>query len=96
MEAVRTSETSVGNHFTRQYNPEDSSEQICNITLHGFIVVSHHKNPEKKNLMKQHCNERLKGMVTWKFMDKQHFVILLGYPSWSINYIAEMSGQQVH
>jgi hypothetical protein len=27
MEAVRTSETSVDNHFTRQYNPEDSSEQ---------------------------------------------------------------------
>jgi hypothetical protein len=30
MEAVRTSETSVDNQFTRQYNPEDSSEQ-CNI-----------------------------------------------------------------
>jgi len=28
MEAVRTSETSVDNHFTRQYNPEDSSEQV--------------------------------------------------------------------
>jgi len=27
MEAVRTSETSVDNQFTRQYNPEDSSEQ---------------------------------------------------------------------
>jgi hypothetical protein len=26
MEAVRTSETSVDNRFTRQYNPEDSSE----------------------------------------------------------------------
>jgi hypothetical protein len=26
MEALRTSETSVDNHFTRQYNPEDSSE----------------------------------------------------------------------
>jgi hypothetical protein len=26
MEAVRTSETSVDNHFTRPYNPEDSSE----------------------------------------------------------------------
>jgi hypothetical protein len=28
MEAVRTSETSVDNHFTRQYNPEDSSELV--------------------------------------------------------------------
>jgi hypothetical protein len=26
LQAVRTSETSVDNHFTRQYNPEDSSE----------------------------------------------------------------------
>jgi hypothetical protein len=26
MEAVRTFETPVDNHFTRQYNPEDSSE----------------------------------------------------------------------
>jgi hypothetical protein len=26
MEAVRTSETLVDNQFTRQYNPEDSSE----------------------------------------------------------------------
>jgi hypothetical protein len=26
MEAARTSETSVDNHFTWQYNPEDSSE----------------------------------------------------------------------
>jgi hypothetical protein len=25
---VRTSETSVDNHFTRQYNPEDSSEHV--------------------------------------------------------------------
>jgi hypothetical protein len=30
MEAARTSETSVDNHFTRQYNPEDSSEQDLN------------------------------------------------------------------
>jgi hypothetical protein len=27
MEAVRTSETSVDNHFTRQYIPEDNSDQ---------------------------------------------------------------------
>jgi hypothetical protein len=27
MEAVRTSETSVDNYFTRQYIPEDKSEQ---------------------------------------------------------------------
>jgi hypothetical protein len=27
MEAVRNSETSVDNHFTRQYIPEDNSER---------------------------------------------------------------------
>jgi hypothetical protein len=32
MEAVRTSETSVDNHITRQYNPEDSSEHhLCHM-----------------------------------------------------------------
>jgi hypothetical protein len=35
MEAVRTSETSVDNHFTRQYNPEDSSEQITKPPVWG-------------------------------------------------------------
>jgi hypothetical protein len=28
MEAVRTSQTSVDNHFTRQYIPEDNSEYL--------------------------------------------------------------------
>jgi hypothetical protein len=28
MEAARTSETSVGNYFTRQYIPEDKSERV--------------------------------------------------------------------
>jgi hypothetical protein len=32
MEAVRTSETSVDNHFTRQYIPEHNSERL-NITI---------------------------------------------------------------
>jgi hypothetical protein len=38
MEAVRTSETSVDNHFTRQYIPEDNSEhhkRICSVKF-GF------------------------------------------------------------
>jgi len=42
MEAVRTSETSVDNHFTRQYNPEDSSEHHTrrreNLKSHIFSV----------------------------------------------------------
>jgi hypothetical protein len=33
MEAVCTSETSVDNHFTRQYNPEDSSEHYSHLIL---------------------------------------------------------------
>jgi hypothetical protein len=47
MEAVRTSETSVDNHFTRQYNPEDSSEHQMKRSLwylkeeywEGFMAV---------------------------------------------------------
>jgi hypothetical protein len=34
MEAVRTSETSVDNHFTQQYNPEDSSEHVHSIVCY--------------------------------------------------------------
>jgi hypothetical protein len=38
MEAARTSETSVDNHFTRQYNPEDSSEhQLYNTTTRNEV-----------------------------------------------------------
>jgi hypothetical protein len=41
MEAVRTSETSVDNHFTRQYNPEDSSEHHTrrreNLKSHAMV-----------------------------------------------------------
>jgi hypothetical protein len=50
MEAVRTSETSVDNHFTRQYNPEDSSE-------HHYDYSSYQDN--KHNVTRQisgsHC-----------------------------------------
>jgi hypothetical protein len=35
MEAVRTSETSVDNYFTRQYNPENNSEQILGKLVGG-------------------------------------------------------------
>jgi hypothetical protein len=54
MEAVRTSETSVDNHFTRQYIPEDNSEHhtrrrenlkshmlsICFPTVSTFMQIS--------------------------------------------------------
>jgi hypothetical protein len=43
MEAVRTSETSVDNLFTRQYNPEDSSEHHTrrreNLKSHIWVVL---------------------------------------------------------
>jgi hypothetical protein len=44
MEAARTSETSVDNHFTRQYNPEDNSEHHTrrreNLKSH-FVVLGY-------------------------------------------------------
>jgi len=43
MEAVRTSETSVDNHSTRQYNPEDSSEHHTrrreNLKSHTLNII---------------------------------------------------------
>jgi hypothetical protein len=44
MEAVRTSETSVENHFTRQYIPEDNSEHQGTV-----LFVSEH------NQFSMHC-----------------------------------------
>jgi hypothetical protein len=43
MEAVRTSETSVDNHFTQQYIPEDNSEHHTrrreNLKSHTVIHI---------------------------------------------------------
>jgi hypothetical protein len=54
MEAARTSETSVDNHFTRQYNPEDSSEHHTrrreNLKSHKKMAVL--CNPSLKRLKK--------------------------------------------
>jgi hypothetical protein len=50
MEAVRTSETSVDNHFTRQYIPEDNSE---------------HHTRRRENL-KSHKRELLLATMFWK------------------------------
>jgi hypothetical protein len=46
MEAVRTSETSVDNHFTRQYNPEDSSEHQTQKTVIFICVLQGNKHGE--------------------------------------------------
>jgi hypothetical protein len=47
MEAARTSETSVDNHFTRQYNPEDSSEHHTrrreNLKSQTIVIISNPK-----------------------------------------------------
>jgi hypothetical protein len=39
MEAVRTSETSVDNHFTRQYIPEDNSEHAPLLLVPSFLRI---------------------------------------------------------
>jgi hypothetical protein len=53
MEAVRTSETSVDNHFTRQYNPEDSSEHHTrrreNLKSHKSDYVDFHRTTNSEN-----------------------------------------------
>jgi hypothetical protein len=59
MEAARTSETSVDNHFTRQYNPEDSSEHHTrrrenlksHIVTKSSSVFLYDEGFEKKSLL---------------------------------------------
>jgi hypothetical protein len=41
LEAGRTSETSVDNHFTRQYNPEDSSEHFSSEFMKSSQRIDH-------------------------------------------------------
>jgi hypothetical protein len=55
METVRTSETSVDNHFTRQYNPEDSSEH------HTTSVLK----PEEMKIHRGHNRTCLARLVDW-------------------------------
>jgi hypothetical protein len=54
MEAVRTSETSVDNHFTRQYIPEDNSEH-----LESELHTRRHENLKSKKVM-QYLDFKLK------------------------------------
>jgi hypothetical protein len=51
--AVRTSETSVDNHFTRQYNPEDSSEHSYNSYLqtNGTQIFQQNNYNKKPSLL---------------------------------------------
>jgi hypothetical protein len=50
MEAVRTSETSVDNYFTRQYTPKDNSELH---TVLNFLRTKYKVNMEKQTLVLQ-------------------------------------------
>jgi hypothetical protein len=43
MEAVRTSETSVDNNFTRQYIPEDNSEQEYSMLIFSLLSWQGHR-----------------------------------------------------
>jgi hypothetical protein len=54
MEAVRTSETSVDNHFTRQYIPEENSEHHtrCRKNLKSHVQIFVYKTLDKCNKSK--------------------------------------------
>jgi hypothetical protein len=72
MEAVRTSETSVDNHFTRQYNPEDSSEHIVNDLHEDGLVRNIGDHPKDKSRIPHDHNSRQLQTTS------ASFVILLG------------------
>jgi hypothetical protein len=68
MEAVRTSETSVDNHFTRQYIPEDNSE---------------HHTRRHENL-KSHINKStdLPQILVWLVSCSRYQDVHLNYRFW--------------
>jgi hypothetical protein len=61
MEAVRNSETSVDNHFTRQYIPEDNSEHHTrrreNLKSHIEVILTEALGflPSPGNVMGSAC-----------------------------------------
>jgi hypothetical protein len=66
MEAVRTSETSVDNHFTRQYNPEDSSGMMEAVRTSETSVDNHFTrqyNPEDSSEHHTCRRENLKSHI---------------------------------
>jgi hypothetical protein len=67
MEAVRTSETSVDNHFTLQYNPEDSSEQVTVVATSETNVL--------------HCVLLIDAI--WRFRHKSSYTKELSWPKGS-------------
>jgi hypothetical protein len=70
MEAVRTSETSVDNHFTRQYNPEDNSEHHTrrreNLKSHIIHPVSPNTNVNVKRATRVGINPHTFGALQVK------------------------------
>jgi hypothetical protein len=52
MEAVRTSETSVDNNFTRQYIPEDDSGNIHWLSIAGLETPISYPVPHELRLAK--------------------------------------------
>jgi hypothetical protein len=67
MEAVRTSETSVDNNLTRQYNPEDSSEQQL------FGLLDYSKLIVRRVRLKKLSNAAETGIqiVIWRRVRKE-------------------------
>jgi hypothetical protein len=75
MEAVRTSETSVDNHFTRQYIPEDNSE-------HQTVIVEVRSETSVDNYFtRQYIPENNSELHTRRRKNlKSHTVMYLGVP----------------
>jgi hypothetical protein len=74
MEAVHTSETSVDNHFTRQYNPEDSSEH--NITSLHIVIFRQNDGRKHEDHATNHIvSIFLNREVCEYFHDEDHVCI---------------------
>jgi hypothetical protein len=70
MEAARTSETSVDNHFTRQYNPEDSSEHSTYIHYLTAVIFTtsgkvkrHSSSFKMATVLKECTKEEVRSLI---------------------------------
>jgi len=79
MEAVRASETSVDNHFTRQYNPEDSSELDTVCWYNSFHPTRHRRWRDQDSIMYTLSRVRTLFVIRWFFRKINVFFILQQY-----------------
>jgi hypothetical protein len=95
MEAVRTSETSVDNNFTRQYNPEDSSEHQSQIKLHIYEYKYSENNIEMYKYLKARSMFRVIYRIIGFKLPKLGVLLLFRFLSVNCVVVVAIDGLRV-